>query len=105
MAASTTSGFSLHVSSSQTAAAIPALRAKRPRRISPEAGHALEILGHAIEYLSDEFVHNGGEMTSRNPQVKAVQLLMALNRQVYFSCPEVPTLRDRMLAFLRRDTR
>jgi hypothetical protein len=103
MAASTTSGFSLHVPSA-TAAAAPA-RARRARRISPEAGHALEILGHAIEYLSDEFVHNGGEITSRNPQVEAVQLLMALNRQVYFSCPEVLTLRDRLRTLLVRGSR
>jgi len=99
MAASTTSGFSLHVPSAAATATAPA-RAKRPRRISPEAGHALEILGHAIEYLSDEFVHSGGDLTSNNPQVEAVQLLMALNRQVYFSCPEVPTLRDRIRALL-----
>lgn len=100
MAASTTSGYSLHAPSAATAAASPEVRAKRPRRISPEAGHALEILGHAIEYLSDEFVHNGGELTQNDPQVQAVQLLMALNREVYFSCPEVPSLRDRLLAVL-----
>lgn len=78
------------------------LPGKRPRRISPEAGHALEILGHAIEYLSDELVHNGGELSGRNPQVQAVQLLMALNRDVYFSCPELPSLLDRLRAFLYR---
>lgn len=102
MAASTTSGFSTRVSAAVTAAPVHALGAKRPRRISPEAGHALEILGHAIEYLSDEFVHNGGELTDRNPQIQAVQLLMAINRQVYFSCPEIPSLRDRLRAFLQR---
>jgi hypothetical protein len=25
-----------------------------------------------------------------------VQLLMSLNRQVYFECPEVPTVRERI---------
>jgi hypothetical protein len=104
MAASTTSGFSLHAPSAATTTAAPALRTKRRRRISPEAGHALEILGHAIEYLSDEFVHSGGEVTQNNPQVQAVQMLMALNRQVYFSCPEVPSLGDRFLALLHRHT-
>lgn len=102
MAASTTSGFSLRVSSARAPAIARALGTKRPRRVSPEAGHALEILGHAIEYLSDEFVHNGGEMTGHDPQLQAVQLLMALNREVYFSCPEVPTLRDRLRAYLHR---
>jgi len=31
----------------------------------------------------------GGELTQHNPQVEAVQLLMALNREIYFSCPEI----------------
>ncbi|HZL53857.1 MAG TPA: hypothetical protein VFC37_23225 [Terracidiphilus sp.] len=64
--------------------------ANRRRRIDPQAGRALEILGHAIEYLADEFVHEGGSFSADNGQLQAVQLLMALNRQVYFECPEVP---------------
>lgn len=102
MAASTTSGFSTHVSAAVTTAPLSAIGSKRPRRISPEAGHALEILGHAIEYLSDEYVHSGGALTDRDPQVQAVQLLMAINRQVYYSCPEIPSLRDRFYTFLHR---
>jgi|HubBroStandDraft_2_1064218.scaffolds.fasta_scaffold517515_2 hypothetical protein len=100
MAASTTSGLSTPASAAVTAAPARTLGAKRPRRISPEAGHALEILGHAIEYLSDEFVHSDGVPTDHDPQIQAVQLLMAINRQVYFSCPEIPSLRDRFRAFL-----
>jgi hypothetical protein len=99
MAASTTSGFSIHISSSVRAVPAPQIRKSRPRRINPEAGHALEKLAHAIEYLSDELVHEGGELTQHNPQVEAVQLLMALNRQVYFGCPEVPSWGDRFKAF------
>lgn len=72
------------------------------RRISPPAGHALEILGHAIEYLTDEFVHAGAALSARDAQVEAVQLLMALNRQIYFSCPEIPTLGDKFRALLHR---
>jgi hypothetical protein len=78
-------------------------RARR-RRISPQAGHALEILGHAIEYLSDEFVHAGGALTAHNPQVEAVQLLMGINRQIYFDCPIVPSLGERWRALLRIGT-
>jgi hypothetical protein len=102
MAASTTSSFSTHASAAVRYAPARVIGGKRRRRISPEAGHALEILGHAIEYLSDEYVHSGGELTDRDPQVQAVQLLMAINRQVYFSCPEIPSMRDRLLAFSRR---
>ncbi len=74
-------------------------RARR-RRISPEAGHALETLGHAIEYLSDEFVHSGGQLTAHDGQVEAVQLLMGINRQIYFDCPIVPSFSERCRALL-----
>jgi hypothetical protein len=40
------------------------------------------------------------DLSARNSQLQAVQLLMALNRQVYFECPERPTLADRCRAFL-----
>lgn len=70
------------------------------RRVSPQAGRALEILGHAIEYLTDEYVHAGGNFCARDPQVQAIQMLMALNRQVYFECPEVPSLMERCLGLL-----
>jgi hypothetical protein len=58
------------------------------------------ILGHAIEYLTDEFVHQGASFTSANGQLEAVHLLMGLNRQVYFECPEVPTFSERCRALL-----
>ena len=77
-------------------------RARR-RRISPEAGHALETLGHAIEYLSDEFVHAGGSLTAHDAQVEAVQLLMGINREIYFECPVVPSLGERCRALLHMD--
>jgi hypothetical protein len=72
------------------------------RRTTPEAGFALEILGHAIEYLADEFVHEAGLLSSihihsGDPRVEAIQLLMAANRQVYFACPVVPSLSQRVV--------
>jgi hypothetical protein len=70
------------------------------RRIAPQAGRALEILGHAIEYLSDEFVHAGGAVSAHNAQVEAVQLLMAANRDIYFACPEIPSMGERWRALL-----
>lgn len=72
----------------------------RRRRISPQAGRALEILGHAIEYLADEYVHSGGTFCARDPQVRAIQTLMAINRQVYYECPTVPSLKERFRALL-----
>lgn len=76
----------------------------RQRRISTEAGHALEILGHAIEYLTDEFVYAGGSFSAHNAQVEAVQLLMGINRQVYFDCPEVPSFGERCRMLLHPRT-
>ena len=73
---------------------------KRPRHITPQAGRALEILGHAIEYLTDEWVHEGGPLSAGNDRILAVQLLMALNRQVYFECPEALTFGDRFRKML-----
>ena len=98
MATSTTTGFSIAMSS-PTAESIRS-GASRRRRIDPQTGRALEILGHAIEYLADEFVHEGGSFSADNGQLQAVQLLMALNRQVYFECPEVPPFSKRLLSFL-----
>ena len=99
-ASSATSGFPV-----QTAApmAVTGRGVVRRRRISPEAGRALEILGHAIEYLTDEFVYAGGSFSAHNAQVEAVQMLMGINRDIYFDCPEVPSFgeRWRMLLHLR----
>lgn len=79
-----------------------AVRGRRARRISPEAGHALEILGHAIEYLTDEYVHQGGLFSAHDGDVEAIQLLMARNREIYFACPEAPTIGDRIRAWFHR---
>jgi hypothetical protein len=97
MAASTTTGFS---TSAFAPAGVAQVNADRRRRITPQAGHALEILGHAIEYLTDEYVHSDASFSSKDADVEAVQLLMALNRQVYFECPQVPSFGERCRAFL-----
>ncbi|MFZ0338304.1 MAG: hypothetical protein WAL45_09755 [Terracidiphilus sp.] len=76
----------------------------RRRRISPEAGRALEVLGHAIEYLTDEFIYAGGSFSAHDGQVEAVQLLMGLNREIYFDCPEVPSFADRFRALVHLRT-
>ena len=93
----TTTGFPLPAA--VPAASAVGLRSRR-RHITPQAGRAIEILGHAIEYLTDEFVHRGGTFCAHDEQVEAVQLLMALNRQVYYECPEAPTFGERCRALL-----
>lgn len=86
-----------------TATALPLVGEglNRPRHVDPNAGRALEILGHAIEYLTDEFVHEGGDLTASDPRLEAVQLLMAVNRRVYFDCPVIPSMSERLWAYLR----
>jgi hypothetical protein len=80
---------------------ISAQVARRQRRkITPQAGRALEKLSHAIEYLTDEFVQSGASFSAHNSQLEAVQLLMALNRRVYFECPEVLTLGEKLRGLL-----
>jgi hypothetical protein len=62
------------------------------RRLSPERGRALEILGHAIEYLADEYAADPahkGPFGSADPRVEAIQVLKALNRNIYYSGIEV----------------
>ena len=97
IAGSTTIGSPVEVSAPTIGNPRPGVN--RRRRISPEAGHALEKLGHAIEYLTDELVHEGS-FSANDARIQAVQLLMAVNRQIYFACPEVPALSYRFLSLL-----
>jgi hypothetical protein len=73
-------------------------RRVRRRRIDFNAGRALEILGHAIEYLADEFVHDATLLSPNDSRLEAIQILMAANREIYFSCPEHPSLWERLRA-------
>jgi hypothetical protein len=98
MSASTTGGS---ISIATEAAPISSTASLRRRRISRDAGLGLEILGHAIEYLTDEYVHRGTSLSADDPQVQAIQLLMSLNRQIYFECPVIPTFGERVRALFR----
>jgi hypothetical protein len=98
MATTTTAGFQVVKPTAMPAVAGAHVR----RRISPDAGRALEILGHAIEYLTDEYVHRMGSFSAQDAELEAVQLLIALNRQIYFECPVAPTLAERLGVRLRK---
>lgn len=78
------------------------LRCRGRRGIDPQSGRALVVLSHAIEYLTDEIIFGGGSFTANRGQVEAIQLLMALNREIYFACPEVPTFWQWLRSGLRR---
>ena len=104
MAATTTSGFLLQdaVPAAQAASARVLPFISRRRRIDRESGRALEMLSHAIEYLADEYVQHGGQLKSSDGEVQAMQLLMAANRNVYATCPEILTLEERCTEFVRK---
>jgi hypothetical protein len=75
------------------------------RRLSPEAGRALEILGHAIEYLADEYaadLTDKGPLGSADPRVAAIQILKGLNRAIYYSGAEVQPGLSRVRRWLGR---
>jgi hypothetical protein len=62
------------------------------RRLSPEEGKAVEVLGHAIEYLADEYaadIGSTGALGRADPRVEAIEVLKAMNRSVYLSGTEV----------------
>ena len=66
------------------------------RLIPPISGYALEKLGHAIEYVTDEYIHEGCQGGFQSPRVEAIQLLMSANREIYYACPIVPSLWERI---------
>jgi hypothetical protein len=83
----------------------PCANRQRRRQISPSTGKALEILGHAIEYLADEVAHEAGTLgllEPEDPRFESIQILMAANRTLYYGCPVVPDFRDRISDFWSR---
>ncbi len=100
--ASSTTTFSTPLGASSTIVSRAARRRRATRRrIDPESGRALEILGHAIEYLADEYVRAGGSLCAHTGELEAVQLLMAANRAIYYACPQVTSLGDHLRRWLR----
>ncbi len=100
--ATSTSTLPAHLGASATIVSRAASRGRATRRrIDPQSGRALEILGHAIEYLADEYVRAGGSLSAHTGELEAVQLLMAANRAIYFACPPVLSCGDRLRRWLR----
>ncbi len=74
----------LHFSPTMSFTATPDLPPSRPqftpRRTTPQQGRALEMLGHAVEYLVDSRLPDGGPLPSEN---QAIRILMACSRAVF----------------------
>ena len=71
------------------------------RRGSLEQGRALEMLGHAVEYLMDSRLFHRAEKESEANR-EAVQVLMGLSRAVFLECAEVVPVRRRLAAWGRQ---
>jgi hypothetical protein len=73
------------------------------RQFSRERGMALEMLGHAIEYLADEYANDlagKGPLGNADPRVAAIQILKGLNRSVYYSGKELEPALSRVKRWL-----
>ena len=97
MAASTTTGFPVSVS----AIALPNLRAQAAAPHRPEGRPRAGDSGSRNRVSRPTSSSTRADRSSpHNGQLQAVQMLMAVNRQIYFECPVVPSLGERFLAFL-----
>ena len=60
------------------------------------------MLGHAIEYLADEFAlecrTRGVAQARKHGAVQAIELLMTKNREVYLACPVLPTIPPKVIS-------
>lgn len=65
------------------------------RRPTPQQGRALEILGHAIEYLIDSEIRFSDAVPSK-PVGDATRILMARSREVYAECAEIVPVGQRI---------
>lgn len=75
-------------------------RERKPvrRRTNPQQGRALEVLGHAIEYLVDSRLPEGGVSKAEN---QALRMLMACSRSVFEDGVEVAPVRQRVHAWVQ----
>lgn len=90
-----------HGSRVEASFAVASRQAPQQRSISRSAGHALELLGHAIEYLADQYVEQPATDAVATAQLEAIRILMAVNRSIYFESPEKVNLLDRLGAMCR----
>ena len=69
------------------------------------------MLSHAIDYLADEFalecmtqpaIDSVNPRIGLHPRLAAIEILKQRNREIYFSCPEIPTMGERLRACFRK---
>lgn len=64
------------------------------------------MLGHAIEYLTDELtlecMAGQTEKVGASPRIASIELLKMLNREVYLECPVVVPFQERLVSWMLR---
>jgi hypothetical protein len=83
------------------AAGLGGERSERGGLPTRRSGRALEILGHAIEYLADEYVRDNSSAETKEGTLQAIQILMEANRGIYHSRPKPLSLKEWLRALLR----
>ena len=69
------------------------------RRPTREQGQALEILGHALEYLVDSRMYLSKERKTK-ADGDAIHLLSSCSREVFATCAEVVPFRQRVKTWI-----
>lgn len=77
----------------------PSLRPRvSRRRTTPQQGRALELLGHAIEYLVDSRLEEGGPGAAES---RAIHMLMTCSRNVFEDCAEIVPVHQRVQGWVQ----
>lgn len=77
------------------------LRPHRRRSVTRESGRGLEITAHAIESLvATEYMDVWPY--SRESRLEAIELLKRANQEIYYSCPVIVPLGDRIMKLVDR---
>lgn len=77
---------------------LPSLQPPARRRTTPVQGRALEILGHAIEYVVDSRLPEGGPSAAEN---QAIRVLMACSRAVFEDAAAVVPVHQRVGSWIQ----
>ncbi|MGC1782502.1 MAG: hypothetical protein WA708_08300 [Acidobacteriaceae bacterium] len=75
---------------SDAAVAAPAARRPMRRILTREQGRALETIGHAVDYLNDCHLYDGGDeeiLNAAGPFTEALQVLIAARQEILWSLP------------------
>jgi hypothetical protein len=79
------------------------------RIMTREQGRALEMIGHAVDYLNDSYIHDGPDnevLDFRNsPNADAVRILIGTQRQIFRSLPMADPFAVRLFNLLLRRKR